>query len=230
MLERRLRVEGGPSAKGGKLTLARVAEKPELQMNKSKRIVVGLIVATGLLTPVVGFLFADKVVPVLGPILPRPNGVPKHASATYDFKEGIVWRWHQTLRHGCAQWMAIDRWAAVTLVRGDEDCTGAGRTLNYASYAEEVIFDWGRGDWSGGGPCPFTVPASEIAAYLKLASEARNAGKTDAERAVLRQIEQRLGKANGDKLTKDLTGGCNDLVRAESGAPSQRHVDAWSQS
>ncbi|HKC02325.1 MAG TPA: hypothetical protein VKC17_03365 [Sphingomicrobium sp.] len=196
-------------------------------MNKSKRIVVGLIVATVLLTPVVGFLFADRVVPVLGPILPRPDGVPNQASATHDFKEGIVWRWRRTLRHGCASWMAMDRLATVTLARSQQGCTGEGSSLNYASFAEEVVFDWGRGDWSGGSPCPFTVSSSEIAAYLRLVREARNAADTDAERAMLMQIEQRLAKADGDKLTTDHTGGCNDLKIADYSGPLRPHLDVW---
>lgn len=197
-------------------------------MNTSKRIVVVLIVATCLLTPVVGLLFADRLVPVLAPILPRPDGVPDHASATFSSKEGsIVWRWRRTLPHGCAKWRAMGSWATVTLARNHQDCTSKGSSLRYASFTEEVVFDWGRGDWSGGNPCPFTVPSQEIAAYSRLAREARNAANTDPERAMLMQIEQRLAKADGDRLTTDSSGGCNDLRMAGYTGSSKQHLDVW---
>lgn len=209
---------------GGKQTLAAVAGWTEQHVKKSKRIVIGLIVATILLTPIVGFLLADKVVPLLGPMLPRPNGVPDEASASYDFKEGIVWRWRRTVHNGCAKWMAMDSWTTVALAQSDEGCNGKGGSLNYASFGDEVVFDWGRGDWAGGSPCPFTVPASEIAAYIRVAREARNAASTDAERAMLVKIEQRLAKTDGNKLTTDSTGGCNDLKAADLTRSSNPHL------
>lgn len=197
-------------------------------MKKSKRIVVVLVVATGLLMPVIGLLFADKLVPVLGPVLPRPDGVPREASAAFDFKEGIFWRWRRTAPHGCAAWMAMDRWATVTLARGQEGCADKSISLHYASFDDHVVFDWGRGTWSGGKPCPFTVPPGELAAYLKLTREARNAANTDKERAMLSHVEQRLTAANGSKLTTDHTGGCNDFQQADYAAPPKRHRDVWS--
>jgi len=197
-------------------------------VKKSKRIVVVLIVTTGLLMPVVGLLFADKLVPVLGPVLPRPDGVPKQAAAAYSFKDGIFWRWRRAMSHGCANWMAMDLWATVTLARGQEHCDGKGRSLHYASFDAHVVFDRGGDAWTGGRPCPFTVPSSEIAEYLRLAREARYAADTHKERAILKQVEQRLTTANGTKLTTDHTGGCNDLQPADYGAPPKPHRDVWS--
>ena len=212
------------TGKGWKADVRNGSRIDGVAVNKSKRIVVVLLVAIGLLTPVCGLFFVDRIVPVLGPILFRPDGVPDHASATFNSKEGsIVWRWGRTLSHGCAKWRAMGSWATVTLARSHQGCTGKGSSLKYTSFAEEVVFDWGRGDWSGGNPCPFSVPSQEIAAYLRLAGEARDAANTDPERAMLMQIEQRLAKVDGDKLRTDHSGGCSD----DYTGPSRPHLDVW---
>jgi len=180
-----------------------------------------------MLAAVSGLLFPEKVVPVLGPVLPRPNGVPKQAAASYEFKVGMVWSWRHVTPGGCATWTATQRWAAVTFYRDRQTCGGKRNSLAYVSYDEHVVFDWGRGTWSGGEPCPFTVPPEEIAAYAGLVDEALKAAVTDKERALLAHIELRLTNLDGEALTTDHTGGCNDLKAEDYKAPPRRHQDKW---
>lgn len=197
-------------------------------MKRSKRLVTGLVTLAVLLTGVAGLLFADKVIPVLGPVLPRPDGVPRQAAAAYDFKEGIVWRWRTATPQGCVRWMAMERWAVATFARGDEACTSKGRSLHYESFGGHLVFDWGRGKWSGGNPCPFSVAPAEIAAYLELVRDARKAAGTDKERAMLTHVERRLTNVDGEMLTTDHSGGCNDLREADYKGPARPHRDLWS--
>lgn len=205
-------------------------------MKKPTAVALGaLAVAAALIIFLVGpFTFYGDLVPVLGPVLPRPSGVPDHASASYHWKgSGMHWTWHRPLRHGCVKWNATKRYAVVDLMLGDEGCTSASRRLQHMSFSEKIVFDPGRAKWWGGKPCPYVVSVTEIAAFAGLASEAASAAETRAEKAVLFAIEERLSKANGSTLTTDHSGGCNDLKAADyaplTGPPPPRYVDVWKQ-
>lgn len=185
-----------------------------------------------LATPVLALSFLDRIVPVVGPILPRHGGVPRDASANYDFKEGVFWTWHRRLRFGCAKWMASDRYASVRLIHDAMGCTESRRTVDYDSFAEEIVFSAGRGEssngtWLGGAPCPYAVSAQEIHAFAELAREAHSVAKTKAEKAILRQVQDRLANVDGNELTTDHPGGCNDLKVADYSAPPRPHMDVW---
>ena len=82
-------------------------------MERSSRIAIGVVMAVALAAPVVAFPFLDRIVPVVGPVLPRHEGIPRSALANYDFKEGVYWTWQRPLPSGCAKWMALGRFASV---------------------------------------------------------------------------------------------------------------------
>lgn len=201
-------------------------------MKRTTRIAAGAVLVAAIASPVLAFPFYGRIVPVLGPILPRHEGVPSNASANYSLKEGVYWTWQRPLKAGCAKWMAMDSFASVVLAHGQEGCTKAGKTLAYHSFAEEVVFYEGGGDlpsgtWLGGEPCPYKVPASDIRAFAELAVEARKTAQTEAEKGILLQMLGRLARVNGDALTTDHTGGCNDLKIADYSGPARPHLDVW---
>ncbi len=223
------------SALGGKRTLGELPSGGNVLMKKSTAVALGVAAAAALLIiPLVGpFTFYGVLVPILGPILPRPAGVPNHASASYHWKgPGMLWKWRRPLPHGCVEWGASKSYAVVDLVRG-EGCASGGRRLRHMSFKEEIVFDPSRAKWWGGKPCPYSVPAPEIVAFAQLATEATSAAETEAEKAVLLAIQERLSKANGSELTTDHSGGCNDLKVADyaplTGPPPPRHIDVWEQ-
>src|SRR5688572_12065567 len=126
-------------------------------MKKSTAVALGAAAAAAaLIVALVGpFTFYDDLVPILGPVLPRPSGVPSQASASYHWKgSGMYWKWRRPLPHGCAEWGASKSYAIVDLVRGGKGCGRAGRRLRHESFHEGIVFDPGRAKWWGGKPCP----------------------------------------------------------------------------
>lgn len=188
---------------------------------RSKIIIVSaIVVVAALLTPIIGpFTFYEAVVPIVGPVLPRPDGVPNAASASYSWKGfGLFWKWDQALPNGCAKWGAADGqdYYDVRLVTGLEGCDSVGLPLQHASHSDHIVFGEG-GDWVGGEPCAFTVSREQIAAFERLLHQAKEVATPDIELRALRRIELRLGSVNGSALTTDHTGGCNDLKVADFG-------------
>lgn len=183
-------------------------------------IIAAVVAVAALLIPIIGpFTFYDAVVPILGPVLPKREGVPKTASASYSWKGfGLFWRWDQALPAGCAKWGAADGhdYYDVRLVTGQEGCESSGQPLQHASHSDHIVFGEG-GDWMGGERCPFTISSEQIAAFERLLHQAKAIATPDIELRALRQIEARLGSVNGEALTTDHTGGCNDLDPADYG-------------
>lgn len=175
-----------------------------------------------------------------------PVGIPARASAHWDFKGGFHWTWTSNLEHGCAAWMANDRWADVQLLV-DSHCESTrqttqptGRGVSYFSASDHLTFH-GYWPWSGDlyskltvfdengmisdiRPCPYALSAKQIEAMLTVAQEAHTAAQTDAERRVLARLRQRITSLSGATLASGQ-GGCTDLP-AEYNAPVRRD-DVW---
>ena len=188
---------------------------------KSKIVIVSTIVAVAaLLTPIIGpFTFYEAVVPILGRVLPKPDGVPNAASASYNWKGfGLFWSWDQTLPSGCAKWgAAADQdYYNVRLVTGQKGCDSASLLLSHASHSDHIVFGEG-GDWVGGELCPFTISTEQIEAFERLVHQAKEIATPEIEVRALRRIELRLERVNGEALTTNHTGGCNDLDPADYG-------------
>ena len=190
---------------------------------KSKIIVAAVALIAALLTPIIGpFTFYESVVPFLAPVLPKPDGVPKSASASYNWKGfGLFWQWDQPLSSGCAKWAAAEtmNYYSVQLTAGQEGCNSASIPLTLRAYSDHIVFGQG-GNWAGGESCPFKVSSAQIAAFESLLQEAKMIATPAIELRALRQIEARLSSVNGDALTTDHTGGCNDLALTDYEAHS----------
>lgn len=185
--------------------------------------VIILVVGALLVGP---FTYFADLAPLLGPVLPRPQGVPRDAAAEYHWKaSGMRWSWRRPLPHGCAGWEATDRYATVKFVLSEGGCGATGRPLAYTSFSEEIIFDGGGGGW-GGRPCDFAITDGEIATFRDLVAEAVQASTTGAERRMLKHVDARLQPVDGGALTTDAGGGCNDLSLADYKRPSRR-IDTW---
>lgn len=169
------------------------------------------------------FFIYPSVVPTLAPVLPRPDHVPKDATATYEWKaSGMHWAWRRVLPHGSAKWSATDTYAHVTLAL-------EGNAIRYFTSSDYVVFDTGTAILGrsspimGGEPCPIRVSGVELALFRQLASEALVQAETKGERAILRRIADRLAAADGDALTSNTNGdGCADLTLDEWKRPRTR--------
>lgn len=186
---------------------------------KSKIILITAVATIAALVPVFGpFTFYHAVVPFLGPVLPKHDGVPSYASATYNWKgAGLIWNWEQALPNGCAKWDATNGQIAyygLTLISGANGCDSSGLILSYISYSDHIVIGKGR-DRGGGKPCPFKVSDEQIALFNSLLQQAKRRATPEIEMRALHAIERRLENLNGKTLTTDHTGGCNDLSLAD---------------
>jgi hypothetical protein len=190
---------------------------------KSKIALASVTVAiASVLTVIIGpFTFYASVVPFLGPVLSRPDGVPKTADASYSWKGfGLFWRWEREFRNGCISWGATENpdYFDVRLVSGPASCDAVGLSLQYRSYSDEIVFAR-SGNWLGGEPCPFKVSEEQIAAYKQLIDAARKTANEHIEQPALSKIELRLNKVDGQSLTTEYRRGCNDLKPSDYGKP-----------
>ena len=189
---------------------------------KSKVIVAVVLAIAALLTPIIGpFTFYETVVPFLAPAIPKPDGVPRTASASYNWKGfGLFWQWYQPLPNGCVKWAAADdpNYYRVHLIVGKVGCDSNGMPLKHWSHSDHIVFGEGE-NWSGGEICPFKVSSKRIAAFKRLLQEAKEVASPAIELLALQRIEARLQSANGDALTTDYTGGCSDLTLTDFGKP-----------
>lgn len=182
------------------------------------------ITLAGLSLPILGpFYVLPAVVPVLAPVLPRPQHVPKDAEGAYDWKaSGMHWSWRRALPHGSAVWSATNSYAQVSLSLG-------ASAISYITFEDNLVFDTGsaiEGRLSpsiGGEPCAFSVPGPQIARFRQLVSEAQVEADTAGEAAVLRRIADRLAAADGGALTSYVNGqGCSDLRPEDYKKPQTR--------
>lgn len=186
-------------------------------MRKRRWIVAGIVVTGALLTPIIGpFTFYADVVPVLGPILPRPDGVPRHADAAYSFKGfGMDWRWEQRFDGGCARWFAADfmdePYRSVTLFDGKNGCV-EDRKIVSRTMSQDFNVLSGQHELSGEEPCPFTVDESALARYARKAADLRLVTVGAIERQMLLDVETRLSQTDGNGLITYVGGGCRDTV------------------
>ncbi len=169
----------------------------------------------------------------LGSCAPSLPGVPSGASANYDWYNGhFTYTWRQTLRTGCAAWMATETYADVQLVLGSR-CEGPreqrridGRGVSYFSVEDFLVFhgywSWtedeyfhlieydSRGMTSRILPCPHSLSPEQLNELHALAQEALGTATTEAERRVLTRIIERLAATNGAALASGQEG-CTDL-------------------
>ena len=159
------------------------------------------------------FLFYGAVVPHLSPILPRSEGVPDHARASYHWKGfGMTWRWEDKIDGACGQWMAAEtRGEPVRifhLFEGRDGCDGERVVRRYSFHGRNIIGD--HEAHRGGQPCPFTVSAVDLETYAGYVSEIRVLQRGELERELLNDVERRLLNTDGETMVTDQGGGCAD--------------------
>jgi hypothetical protein len=186
-------------------------------MRRKIKILIACLVAPValLIFHVVGTLtFYKSIVPILSPVLPRPDGVPRTADASFNWKGfGLFWQWETEHRYGCARWEASKtiNYSAVELISGEAGCKSVGLSLRYTRESKYKVISqkWRPG---GGETCPFKITPEQLSAYNKLIAEAKKTAHEDIEKPILNQIETRISDVDGQALTTDGRGGCNDLT------------------
>lgn len=165
-----------------------------------------------------------------------PPGVPFGATVRWGLKSDFYWTWTWHLERGCVAWSAKERYASVLLLV-DSRCEGK-RVLSYApssgisylTFADEVVFlrYWPEGESYGGNPCPHSISEAQIAELRSLTSDALERATTEAQRRVLRRIDERLSVVNGGALMSTHGGWCSDLTQQDwDPGPERARADAW---
>ena len=198
-------------------------------MKTGVKIVPGLAAVMGHRWPFFGLLLIlPFVVAACGPIALRPGPIPDSATAEWDFKDGTDWRWRREFPDGCAEWSGNGRFAYLFLSADRADCK-TGRGVGYFTFEDDLVFQgyWPKPSLGGGAPCPQAVSPAQIAELRKLAGKALGLSVTAAEKVVLRRVDQRLATAQGDALTTDASGWCNDLKPEDYHHARDGRYDLW---
>jgi hypothetical protein len=188
-------------------------------------LIAALVLTVVLLGP---FLIYPVATPVLAPLLPRPPGVPGGATAEYGFKGGVTWRWERKLPGGCVGWMAVGSWADVFVSADGSRCRD-GPGAAYFSSGDSLDFRgyWQKPNQGGGQPCPETLTPAQIEQLRQVTRRAVAASVTAPEKAILRRIDERLARVDGQALTTDASGWCNDLKPEDYSRPRPRPPELW---
>lgn len=174
----------------------------------------GVVAITAIATVFVGpFTYFETIVPPLSPVLQKPDGVPSDATASYHWKGfGLFWQWEREFSSGCASWgkAADSDFYSVHLTPGEDGCLSSGLGVKHVSHSEKIVIDM-KGAWGGGEPCPRQISPRQIESLNGLTRDASVNAMPEIELRSLKRIAYRLERMDGEALTTDYGGGCNDL-------------------
>jgi hypothetical protein len=137
-----------------------------------------------------------------------PPGVPDIAA--FEFGKESQWKWQRAVGQACVDWSATEDYASVYLY--PLQCE-IGPNVWYLTGSDHLVFNGYRPtppDRSGGQACDIVVSPVQIGELRHLVERALAQELTDAERRVLRRVDERLAAANGAALTSSWAG-CSDL-------------------
>jgi hypothetical protein len=214
-------------------------------MKRSSQFAISAVAVAVIVSPVLAFLFLDRIVPVLGPVLPRYEGIPSSASANYSLKEGLFWTWKRRANSGCISWMAVEEWASVQVFVNrtcevvNETGLSGGKGLTFLSFQDHLVF---RNYWAWSPeiydklivfddqgmvrdvlPCPSSLTQTQIAELRATTLGALANRLTEAEKRVLSSIAERLTHVDGNALSSSQSG-CSDWHDSED---ARQQVDPW---
>ena len=163
--------------------------------------------------PVVGpWTFYETVVPPLSPIIPKPDGVPSNAKASFNVKAfGLFWKWKKEFPSGCAAWGKADDFDFdhLRLTLGSEGCQSNGLTVKSSTDPDSrIVFDFGR-SWRGGESCPLTVSETQIDSLKTLVRDVTANASTQIEHDSVSGVLWQLEAADGEALVTEHNGGCS---------------------
>ena len=164
-----------------------------------------------------------------------PPGVPFGATVRWSLKSDFYWTWTWRLERGCVAWSAKESYAHVWLLPGSrcegerENSYAPSAGISYFTVTDEIVFVryWPEGESYGGNPCPHAISEAQIAELRNLTSEAIGRATTQAQRRVLRRVDERRAAVNGGALMTN-GGWCSDLTQQDWDPGLERvRIDAW---
>ena len=157
-----------------------------------------LSVAAITLTPIGPIGIYGWLVPIISPVIPKPEGVPSRAKAEYHWKGfGMIWYWEDRITGGCAQ-----RWAAdgpsgpvrgLSIFEGGEKCDEGKRALYRFSFLDHTTFGSVENRWPY-EECPFNLSASSVDRLQLQIEELIGSSSGEIETQMLAQTRQEIGQ------------------------------------
>ena len=159
--------------------------------------------------------------PILAPVLPRPEIVPKSAAAHSDWKNsgGTGWDWCEGTPSGRVQWRAFSKKPDVGLSLAAGKPCPPGGVPEYGDRADVILGNTGpglifraaprppsEGRRMGGEPCRFTVSPERMGRYLQVAREARAVVHHPLQDRLLAALAHELERTDGAALTASADG------------------------
>ena len=151
-----------------------------------------IAVATVTLTPIGPIFVYGWLVPVISPLIPKPEGVPSRAQAQYHWKGfGLVWYWEDRLTDGCARWFAAEGPSGAVrgldIYEGIASCDGGETTIGRLSFENHSTFGNGANDWPY-EECPFDLSSASIRKHLVQVSSLKAANSGEIENRMLEEM------------------------------------------
>jgi hypothetical protein len=170
------------------------------------------------LSPIGPIFVYGWLVPVIDPLIPRPDDVPWRAEAVYNWKgSGLVWYWEDEVEDGCARWWAANHLdepvRGLTVFEGGENCDDGERVMDRSSTDQHTTFGSVAHEWPYKN-CSFVLSGATISRHLAQVTQLKNAIETSAQKnlldemyAEIRQVELQGLEARqyGCALAQDKT-------------------------
>lgn len=159
-------------------------------------ILAALFIAADTVTPLGPILVYPWLVPVVGPVLPKPKGVPSRAKAEYQWKGfGLVWAWEDRITSGCASWWAAESFnepvRVLHVFDGGQDCKNGEPSISRLSFLEYTTFGTVGNSWPY-GECPFDLSDGTVSRYLVQVEELRDANAGELEANMLQEMRSEI--------------------------------------
>lgn len=148
------------------------------------------------LTPIGPLFVYGWLVPIISPLIPKPEDVPSRANAEYHWKGfGLIWYWEDPVSGGCARWFATESGKrpvrGLDVFEGGKTCEEGERTMSRLSFLEHMTFGSVENEWPY-EECPFQPSVATLSRYLLQIEELNKANSGIIERKMLDEMHDEI--------------------------------------
>lgn len=171
-----------------------MVEKPgKLRAFGCSILAAAIAIGTVTLTPIGPIYVYGWLVPIISPVIPKPESVPSRAEAQYHWKGfGLVWHWEDRLTDGCARWFAAEGPSGavrgLNVFEGSESCDGGEMTISRLSFVNHSTFGNVANDWPY-EECPFDLSSASIGKHLAQIDSLKAANSGEMETWMLNEMQ-----------------------------------------
>ncbi|MDA7788026.1 hypothetical protein N8940_02200 [Sphingomonadaceae bacterium] len=155
-----------------------------------------LSVAAVVFTPIGPIYVYGWLVPIIGPVIPKPEDVPSRAEAEYHWKGfGLIWYWEEEVTGGCARWWAAESSdepvRGLTVFEGGKSCEDGERVMYRLSFEDHTTFGSGGNEWPY-EKCPFNLSEASVSRYFAHITELKRTNSATIQRGMLERMQSEI--------------------------------------